>query len=401
MTRSMDMSGTDELLPADDSSHVLARKGSRNKLRVPKRRWRCRAALAAALFAFSVPSVQAYLVYDTAVVAFDNSTSVTDSEGGTSISNDNASLGSSSLEQFDPALGVLTGVEIVLESTRSQTVTVASTQGGGTGTTGVNSTGSGSSTARIIAPGVEYTFSSAISADGTCRGNSKNACSHVTKGGSETTNQNIQVAGSLDGYVDTGTGTVTVERTAPTLSASQLGDVFTGTETTTYDLNWAGNLSASYTYLLHAAPSFDGNTSQNLLTLDFGTVSQNSTVGSLGFSIFNLADPDRTDLDLIGISASGATGVLGSDLSLFQNLVQGEDLLFYATLDTSTSGDFLATYVLTFSDAANIGAANSHSTYTLTLTLKGTVAAVPVPDSVWLLGSGLIGVIGVARRKPH
>lgn len=40
-------------------------------------------------------------------------------------------------------------------------------------------------------------------------------------------------------------------------------------------------------------------------------------------------------------------------------------------------------------------------TYSLVIAMKNeaTVSAVPVPAAVWLLGSGLIGLIGVARRK--
>lgn len=32
-------------------------------------------------------------------------------------------------------------------------------------------------------------------------------------------------------------------------------------------------------------------------------------------------------------------------------------------------------------------------------TFQGTVSAVPVPAAVWLFGSGLLGLVGVARRK--
>ena len=32
-------------------------------------------------------------------------------------------------------------------------------------------------------------------------------------------------------------------------------------------------------------------------------------------------------------------------------------------------------------------------------TFQGTVAAVPVPAAVWLMGSGLLGLVGVARRR--
>ena len=33
------------------------------------------------------------------------------------------------------------------------------------------------------------------------------------------------------------------------------------------------------------------------------------------------------------------------------------------------------------------------------ITLNGTAAVVPVPAAVWLFGSGLLGLVGVARRK--
>ena len=64
--------------------------------------------------------------------------------------------------------------------------------------------------------------------------------------------------------------------------------------------------------------------------------------------------------------------------------------------------------MLTLSDAANIGAADSQHTYYMYLTLTGTVGtvdrvdagtSVPVPDAFWLFGSGLLGLAGVARRK--
>ena len=83
-------------------------------------------------------------------------------------------------------------------------------------------------------------------------------------------------------------------------------------------------------------------------------------------------------------------------------MLQGTDQLFYATLDTTTSGSFSVTYMLTLSDAANIGAADSQQTYYMYLTLTGTVdavASVPVPDAFWLFGTGLVGIVGIARRN--
>jgi hypothetical protein len=362
--------------------------------------------LAISVWALSPGLAHAALVHDTAIVSFSDSASVTDAEGNPKdTSNDDASLGTSELEQFDASLGVLTGVTINLDSTRDQSVTVSSTAGGGNGNGNGNnndrtSTGSGTSTASISAPGTSHTFSTEISADGTCTAPRHEACSNTTTAAAEPTTLNLSVTGNLDSYV--GSGTVAIDRTAPTLSASQSNGALTGTESTQYELTWAGDLSASYTYLKHAAPSFDSGSSIDSLTLDFGSVEQNSTIDSLGFSIFNLADPERTDLDLISFTATGDTSVLDSGLTTFINLSQGGDQLFYATLDTATSGSFSVTYKLTLSDAANIGATDSQHSYYMYLTLTGIVGevtSVPVPDALWLFVTGLIGIVGIARHN--
>ena len=351
------------------------------------------------MWAQSLGIAHGALVYDTSIVSFNDSVSVTDTEGNPKdTSNDNASLGTSELKQFDASFGVLTGVTINLDSTREQSVTVVSTTGSNNGNNNDRtSTGSGKSTASISAPGVSYTFSTEITASGSCTGPRHDACSNTTTAAAVPTSQNLSATGSFDSYV--GSGTVAVERTAPTLSASQSNGAFTGDETTVYDLTWAGDISATYTYLKHAAPSFNSGSPIDNLTLDFGSVEQNSIVSSLGFSIFNLADPDRTDLDLISFTATGDASVLDSDLTTFTNLLQGTDQLFYATLDTATSGSFSVTYMLTLSDAANIGAADSQQTYYMYLTLTGIVTSVPVPDAFWLFGTGLIGIVGIARRN--
>lgn len=380
---------------------AVANIGDHPRLPGMCRRKLCSIATAAGLWALSSCPAYAALITVTPTVSFSDSASVTDTEGGAgSTSNDGASLGSTALDQFDAVTGVLTGATINLVSTQSQSVTVSATAVG-TGGKAVTSSGSGSSTASITAPGASYTTTPAINASGSCTAKRKIACSNTTTAADVATNQDVAVTGSLDSYV--GSGTVTVSRTAATLSASQEAGVFDGTETTQYDLTWSGDLSVTYSYLLHAAPSFDNSGSVATLGLDFGTVTQNSVVNPLDFSLFNLAAGDRTALDLDSFSLTGGsdTGALDSNLAVFSDLAQGSDQAFQATFNTAALGSYLEVYTLTLTDA-DIGAASSRSSWNLVLTLQGeviTASAVPLPDAVWLFGSGLLGLVGISRRK--
>lgn len=59
-----------------------------------------------------------------------------------------------------------------------------------------------------------------------------------------------------------------------------------------------------------------------------------------------------------------------------------------------------ATYSLDYlPGTVDVGFAVGLTTYTETDTASASISAVPIPAAVWLFGSGLIGLIGVARRK--
>ena len=361
-------------------------------------------AIIAAIGSFAaLPALSAPLTMETGIATFGNSASVVD--GGTdndATSNDNASLGSSPIQQFNSSNGVLMGATVNLsKSTQTQTTQVTSTDGRDNGNNKARtSSGTGSSSVAISAPGVSTTFALLTQAD-SCAGYRQQACSDAASTTSFQTILNQLVpSGSLNSYV--GGATVTVARQAATLTALQQDDKFNGAKSTTSTVNWSGELSATYQYLLHAAPTFGNNALT--LDLDLGTVAQGASIAPRGFSILNTTG-GRVGLDLDSVTPSGNLAQLYADLTGFSALAAGSSKAFFASFNTATLGNFLSTYTLNLSDA-DVGAANSRSNYTMTLNLKGNVASgsqrlandVPEPGMLALASIGLLGLVLIRRR---
>jgi hypothetical protein len=365
-----------------------------------RRAGRLTAMIPLAMWALQVAApAQAGLILSNAPYAFAGSASVTDTKatpGATT--NPAASMGSSlAIAQFDPTLGVLTGVAHQIASTRKLEL-----QGGGSGGTGVGSaTGTASATASLVAPGLSAGFGSLTAPTASC--SSASACTYGYASADTAANGSYAVGVShLNDYV--GGATVSATRSAPTLSATSNGTKATTTATATQ--SWIGTLTTSYSYLLHAAPSFDDLASSSVFTLDFGDVLLGADVSPLLFRISNLASLQRVALDLDAVDGSGDTSVLSTDISAFMNLSAGQSSEdFSAFMDTSTLGHFGASYVFTFSDE-DIGASDSrYKNMTLTLNLTGHVVeaplqaalSVPEPGGLALLSAGILG-LGWSRR---
>ncbi len=360
----------------------------------------------ALLLGFSTIS-QAALTNTTGPVSFSGSASVTATGGqvaSATNSNNNAAIANVAVGQFGAASGVLTGVDLQLSSNRTQTINGIGNKNNGPGRT-VN--GSGTSNALLSAAGISANFAPNLTQAGA-------GCSlaHGPTGAvscswgpntSAATATNTTVGADSQNLNDyAGSGSVNASLSLPTLSATTTMSATQGQagsgSSATYKVDWSGNLQANYTYLLHSAGSFDGNSAQNTLTLDFGTVAQNSSPASLAFSVFNLADANRIGLDLDGFTSTGSSSAFTTNLATFADLQQANSQLFSASLLTDTAGAFSAQYIVNLSDA-DLGASSTRQSSQLTLNLVGNVAPVPVPGAVWLLGSGLAGLIGLQRRK--
>ena len=185
------------------------------------------------------------------------------------------------------------------------------------------------------------------------------------------------------------TGTVTIDN----LDVTTQG----GTGVGANDGNDVANLALSVLDVSNS--SFAGTGDADSLSLSFGTVRQGDAAAAQSFSITNLASALGLDLtaglDLDSIAAVGGSSTkFTTTLAAFKALAAGDSRAFAAMFDTSSIGAFGATYALSFSDEDLPGTQSSTS---LTLTLSGTVVAVPEPAS--LLTFALVGGTLLRRRR--
>jgi endonuclease I len=157
------------------------------------------------------------------------------------------------------------------------------------------------------------------------------------------------------------TGTVTVHNTDLTSAATGQGAA---------DQDDSINVSA--TVLARANGSLSNVADANSSGLNFGVVYVGSGLQSLPFEISNLesAVGFTAKLDLLGESGIGATTTLTTDLAPFNGLTAGSSQMFNASINTSTAGNFAATYNITVSDDTTIPGALAQQ---LVLNLSGSV----------------------------
>lgn len=131
--------------------------------------------------------------------------------------------------------------------------------------------------------------------------------------------------------------------------------------------------------------SFFGNTGMHRSTTPTNVLSASGNTATVDFSGWQVIWGAAPDVPMGG----GAWGAGYSNG--VANVVCGVDC---------GNGD---TYTLTYRATVPSGSGTGFDNVQYALQLTGTVTAaptvIPVPAAVWLLGSGLLGLVGVARRK--
>ena len=136
-------------------------------------------------------------------------------------------------------------------------------------------------------------------------------------------------------------------------------------------------------------------TSSNLYSTSTGIAQSNvkTSLGSSGLLGFAAAiNADTTNRVGFGDSATGAQAPIGFSTNVTTGAALGgtQNLYLFAATGGSVGTTFANVY-------------KSVQSYTLSttgvLTASGGGTTVPVPGAVWLLGSGLLGLVGVSRRR--
>ena len=166
-----------------------------------------------------------------------------------------------------------------------------------------------------------------------------------------------------------------------------------------------GGTAGSVTLTLSVAGTVgDAEVTQVYLNVDDAIGAGNLTINSAGGTGPVAGTSHQTGTDAFKADADGWYDILFSMPNNMDTFDGGETLIFDITANSlvASSINFLSTPDPVDPNGPFLGAAKFASTsgcVTGPGECSDWVGAVPVPAAVWLFGSGLLGLVGLARRK--
>lgn len=147
---------------------------------------------------------------------------------------------------------------------------------------------------------------------------------------------------------------------------------------------WAAglNVAGATDWRLPDTPQPDTGCSNQLGGVSYGYGCTGSEMGNLFYNVLG------------GSAGKSITTKHNANYDLFSNLQSGN---YWSATDYALNSDY-AWLFLTSSGGQINDYKSSANSYALAVH-SGDVSAVPVPAATWLFDSGLIGLIGLARRK--
>ena len=102
-----------------------------------------------------------------------------------------------------------------------------------------------------------------------------------------------------------------------------------------------------------------------------------------------------TSLGVIGLNLSDlhmtASGVLSANFDLWSAST--------STINSNAYNSTTGAFVYGWSDTTTFNSFAGVTDVNYSITLTGAASVVPVPPAIWLLGSGMLGLAGITRRK--
>jgi hypothetical protein len=130
----------------------------------------------------------------------------------------------------------------------------------------------------------------------------------------------------------------------------------------------------------------------------WGTVRINVGVGKVGFTVGDTVDIKLFEDDVINDDLLWQTSFMVTSGEVTAGLVDRTfDLIFTPVADAGDFAEIYADALVTKGACGTFCINDNPNTSNLNVALE----PVPVPAAVWLFGSGLIGLVGLARRKKH